>query len=445
MRSFEKDYEYLLLHLVPHHRLSPARRRAIGNVILSGRDAAVRRLGILILEDLCRSGDFRRTSVESEGSEIVVTYARSSGSYEIKLHLPSGEWDPVSLERDPELQEAADQPTPVTSIEILPNLLKSLSINDRRESTIERLESVIALMPQWLSLITGRLVLVEERVGRPVSGGSHVAGFPESVLIRRAVYERVRRSGRTETVGWEAAIALGIPEPILPVSATAGGNISVAISPVFALGEFWGIMEIWASDTRDRTILESRVKVAVGMVGQIIENSIRLESLTSVDKLTSLYNRHFYDRQVRVEIERSTRSGGKLSLLIVDIDDFKQVNDTYGHRVGDEALGMVAQHIKGNLRKIDLAFRYGGEEFVVLLPGTARIEAIHTAERLRTVIAGAGDVKQVLGRTRPITVSIGGAVFPDDAGDEEELFSKADEALYRAKGKGKNRVEFFEE
>jgi two-component system cell cycle response regulator len=146
---------------------------------------------------------------------------------------------------------------------------------------------------------------------------------------------------------------------------------------------------------------------------------------------------------VRIELERATRSATKLSMLVLDIDDFRAINNTLGHRKGDEALVVVADLIRDNLRKIDSPFRYGGEEFVILLPGTAEMEAIHTAERLRAVIAGYDEFLDDEGKCRQITVSIGAAVFPDDARTEEELFSRADAALYVAKRKGKNRVEFY--
>ena len=164
--------------------------------------------------------------------------------------------------------------------------------------------------------------------------------------------------------------------------------------------------------------------------------------MTSIDKLTRIYNRGFYDKQVQIEIERATRSAAKLSMLILDIDDFKKINDTLGHQKGDEVLVLVADLVSKNLRKIDLPFRYGGEEFVVLLPGTAEVEAIHTAERLRSVIEESNAFRDQDDMPQQIRVSIGAAVFPDHARTEEELFMKADSALYRAKRKGKNRVEF---
>ena len=129
-------------------------------------------------------------------------------------------------------------------------------------------------------------------------------------------------------------------------------------------------------------------------------------------------------------------------MLVMDLDDFKRINDTYGHLKGDEALRVVADLVKGNLRKIDLPFRYGGEEFVILLPGTADVEAIHTAERLRLVVDEFQKFKDIDGNVIRLSVSIGAAVFPDHARTKDELFAKADAALLRAKGAGKNRVEF---
>jgi diguanylate cyclase (GGDEF)-like protein len=170
---------------------------------------------------------------------------------------------------------------------------------------------------------------------------------------------------------------------------------------------------------------------------------VRLENLTSIDKLTGVYNRQFYDRLVRIEIERARRSGSKLSLLVLDIDDFKTINDSMGHRKGDEALVVVADLMRSHLRKIDIPFRYGGEEFTILLPGTAESEAIRTAERLRAMIAEYDEFVDHDGKQRAMTVSIGAAVFPDQARTEEELFSRADEALYLAKRNGKNRVELY--
>ena len=130
-------------------------------------------------------------------------------------------------------------------------------------------------------------------------------------------------------------------------------------------------------------------------------------------------------------------------MLVIDLDNFKRVNDELGHKKGDEALRGVADLIRKNLRKVDLPFRYGGEEFVILLPGTSEFESVHTAERLRRKIADNAGFMDLHGRPRPITVSVGVSVFPDTASSAEELFDQADAAMYRAKQLGKNRVVLY--
>jgi diguanylate cyclase (GGDEF)-like protein len=137
------------------------------------------------------------------------------------------------------------------------------------------------------------------------------------------------------------------------------------------------------------------------------------------------------------------RSGTALSMLVLDLDDFKRINDELGHKKGDEALVAVAEIIRRNLRKVDLAFRYGGEEIVILLPGTPEFEAVHTAERLRRVIQQHRGFHDAIGNTREITVSVGAAVYPDTAKSADQLFVQADEAMYRAKQRGKNQVVLY--
>ena len=127
----------------------------------------------------------------------------------------------------------------------------------------------------------------------------------------------------------------------------------------------------------------------------------------------------------------------------MDIDDFKMVNDRYGHDVGDHVLKLVAKGARDHLRKIDLLFRYGGEEFIALLPGAGKEAAERTAERIREVVS---KLKHALedGREVGVTISIGGCIFPNDAQKELDLFRKADDALYHSKKEGKNRITFYE-
>jgi diguanylate cyclase (GGDEF)-like protein len=171
----------------------------------------------------------------------------------------------------------------------------------------------------------------------------------------------------------------------------------------------------------------------------LIENAQLLRQAT-VDGLTGLYIRSYIMNRLADETRRTLRYGGSFSLLVIDVDHFKKLNDEHGHQSGDVALQHVAALIAGSIRLgIDLAGRYGGEEMVVLLPSTDAAGALIAAERVRTAIAG-HTVEGPNGQTMAPTVSIGVATLPDVARSSESLFAAADRALYEAKRGGRNRV-----
>jgi diguanylate cyclase (GGDEF)-like protein len=160
----------------------------------------------------------------------------------------------------------------------------------------------------------------------------------------------------------------------------------------------------------------------------------------SIDALTGLFNRRWLDKMLARQMERSRGGGEPLSLLLVDIDLFKQWNDRHGHLAGDCALRTVASCMRSAVRPTDLLARLGGEEFVVLLPGAARDNARDIAERLRAAVAAA-IVEHVDGRPLgSVTVSVGFAQMPEGA-TPASFLEAADRALYRAKNAGRNRVE----
>jgi diguanylate cyclase (GGDEF)-like protein len=162
------------------------------------------------------------------------------------------------------------------------------------------------------------------------------------------------------------------------------------------------------------------------------------DALSRVDALTGLHNRREFDRVLTEEFERATRYRQPLSLLMIDIDHFKRVNDERGHPAGDEALKQVAELVYlTRLRSTDAAFRFGGEEFVLLLTQTDRAGALLLAERLRVVTEGT----RFFSDGATLTVSVGVASYPGDAETSAELVSRADGALYEAKRGGRNRVE----
>ncbi len=171
----------------------------------------------------------------------------------------------------------------------------------------------------------------------------------------------------------------------------------------------------------------------------IRERTRELECLATRDGLTGLFNRKALDDQLASEMSRAGRYHHQLSLLMLDIDHFKKVNDVYDHQAGDRVLKAIAEWMQGNIRENDFAARYGGEEFIILLPETGVEYAHDLAERLRSQIED-GVVTSDDGMEIGITVSIGVAVFPDHAENIHDLVKAADKALYRAKRQGRNRV-----
>ena len=166
----------------------------------------------------------------------------------------------------------------------------------------------------------------------------------------------------------------------------------------------------------------------------------RTKLLAITDYLTGLYNHRYFQQILTQELGRARRYQKTLSLVILDIDNFKSFNDRYGHAVGDKVLIVIGEIIGRSLRNVDYAFRYGGEEFVLLLPETSLENAVLTAERLRVRIADEAVNSVPESSDNRITVSAGIACYPENGTSREDLFSLMDSYLYKAKSMGKNCV-----
>jgi diguanylate cyclase (GGDEF)-like protein/PAS domain S-box-containing protein len=164
----------------------------------------------------------------------------------------------------------------------------------------------------------------------------------------------------------------------------------------------------------------------------------RLKQLSITDDLTGAYNARYFWARLRYEFLRARRYNQPAACLMVDLDRFKMVNDTHGHRVGDDVLRLVTKTMNDGIRQVDIIARYGGEEFAVILPNTDLVGALPCAEHLRACVEAA--VLEVDGQRLHITVSIGVAALAPEIEDEEQLLRNADEALIAAKRSGRNRV-----
>ncbi len=168
-----------------------------------------------------------------------------------------------------------------------------------------------------------------------------------------------------------------------------------------------------------------------------------LESENITDPLTKVHNRRYLDRRLAEEVARSTRYALDLSVLMLDIDHFKQVNDSYGHQAGDVTLSILGSMVKAALRDLDVVARYGGEEFLVICTNTALDGAALVAERLRHLVESHPiEITEDSGasQTIQISISIGAAGLSASVDSPEKLIQAADRALYRAKEQGRNRV-----
>lgn len=212
--------------------------------------------------------------------------------------------------------------------------------------------------------------------------------------------------------------------------------------PLEAHGEVVGLLAVSSRDGDGFDEDETRLLEAIGAQAAVAVENARLYELATVDGLTGLYVRRYFDTRLREELERARRFGTAFSLLLLDIDDFKRMNDTLGHAAGDRVLREVAQSTRAGLRAIDIPARYGGEEFAYILPRTQLLEAHGVAERIRQDVAATR--VEASGRTLSVTVSIGVACYPESGeGDAAALVERADMALYRAKAAGKDRVEML--
>jgi diguanylate cyclase (GGDEF)-like protein len=287
--------------------------------------------------------------------------------------------------------------------------------------------------------------LVHRRAGD--RAGLVIDGFDRQTdkFLRRSM-----REGEG-AVGW--VMSHGVARRIADLSADddiasqggAHGIRSWLGVPLFMYGGCEGVIAVQSTHARAFRADHQRLLESLALqIAAALQNA-HLYELAMVDGLTGLFMRRYFDARIEEEIERSKRYGTAFSVVMMDVDDFKSLNDTHGHLIGDRVLRGIANVVKSQMRGVDTAARYGGEEIAVILPRTELVNAYNVGERIRGAIA---ELRITTDSEPPqalrVTASFGISAYPESkAADGEDLVRYADRALYRAKKTGKNRVELF--
>jgi diguanylate cyclase (GGDEF)-like protein len=236
-----------------------------------------------------------------------------------------------------------------------------------------------------------------------------------------------------------------IPDDFKDIESTMNSLDTEVICPLFHKDDITGLLclgpnikgEEYSQDNLEAMGILANM-LAVAMINAQMYEQIKALSYT--DGMTGLHNYRFFRMRIKEEISRARREHSLISLLIMDVDYFKNYNDTLGHPAGDEVLRKVSAILQKSVRGNDIVARYGGEEFAIILTGADKAGACSLAERIRVKVEHAEFYQEEIQPDGKLTISIGTATFPDDAVTEDDLIFKADRALYHAKNTGRNKV-----
>ncbi len=236
--------------------------------------------------------------------------------------------------------------------------------------------------------------------------------------------------------------------PQADIALRALGCESALVIPLFVSNRVLGSLQLYghSADTFSRD--DAQLLWILALVSEnLLTRDYANEGLLRyafTDFLTGMKTRGFFEQQLDLELKRAERKQSPLALLMIDIDFFKALNDTHGHQVGDQVLRDISTILMKDMREIDTVARYGGEEFVIILPDTTAQGAHQVAQRLRRSVEQANFFAGSPDRIEHLTISIGIALYSQDAQFKQELIEASDAALYEAKSQGRNRVVLYE-
>jgi len=427
------DLRSFLATEIPQDRLSPDLRQRVRHALSAGGDLVG--LTTEVTHELLDAGIFERAGIVRNGSERVTVHSLpgSPRVYDLRAMLLG-----ASPTRRSTTRSSVPEDPPAAPVEDTPPPVRERSVDESSESdsvdldvglraidsirrTLERdwvsfglessLEGMLELLTGHLGETDLRVLLWSEPLGLNLGQGRAWRVLHEGPALEEA-FRRSLETTANDTVRFEG-------RQWTPLC--IGDEVVGAVGAARSLEP------------------ETRATVARTLEALLMAHR-RSQQRVYTDPLTGLHNRRFFDTQLGLELERALRLNQPLALLFVDLDHFKKINDQEGHQVGDLVLQHVARLMLQHLRRIDQVFRWGGEEFALLLPGTGRVDALHTADRLRSVVERT-PLNLPVGRRVGLTVSVGVALAPEHAqGGERALLRHADRALYRAKDEGRNRV-----
>jgi diguanylate cyclase (GGDEF)-like protein len=304
--------------------------------------------------------------------------------------------------------------------------------------TINEVSDVVALSLRSLLPRTRGILYLEHIAGAPLSAAASWGGYPASAPLSREACWALRR----QRVHY---VSVNKPELFCHHSDTEHRYESLCI-PLRSQGHILGLLHVLSmcidgtATSLDEALRQLAITVAewssLALANLLLQHELRQQALR--DPLTGLYNRRYLEQLAPRLLDEAVDRGWSTSIIAVDIDHFKQVNDQYGHAIGDRVLQEVATMLRANIADEVIAYRVGGEEFLLVLPHTMCDAALELAERLRVRAAALHHSSTLV--TPLITISAGVATFPDHGDGFVPLMAAADAALYRAKADGRNRV-----
>ncbi len=426
-------FRELLERLLPVEQLSPAERTRVRRALTHGSNNQIEQAAFVALDRLEQLGAIRRLPVTDGNSDRM----RFQSAHAL---------DVITIELPPTIHQ--------DGIDLHPRvaLLSRALTGSEQVRRLMRLDDPLVFSDPRRGNARAGLIELLDQTGSELMGGTSVRFLP-----------RLTDDGLAEEAPFDAVLALKArsdPRFIIACDDTAQSRQlqdaglqrqarSVALAGVFSEdGESLGHLEALAPEAQAFGAQErAMLALLADSCAFSWERSTRIEKLVFIDPMTGAFNRSYFDRQMLNEMARAERERTSFALCIVDIDNFKNVNTTYGYEAGNRVLEHVARTLQTGVRPFDTVARWGGEEFAVLLTGPVQGDGVVTiCERLRGLVERQKVTVEALDRRSheiSVTVSMGVAVFPDDQSEPQDLFNAANTALLRAKLPPKNRVAYY--